>query len=94
MGHLSVNVLIHGRCRVRLEHHFCLFMLILRPNFDDALANTSTILGTSSGSSLLSGQFVRSRLQKAVLSEVYLCLFVFALKCAIVKRSTFLRDWM
>ena len=42
------------------------FMLILRPNFDDALANTSTI----PGSPLLSGKLVRCRLKKANIFEV------------------------
>ena len=48
----------------------------------------------SSGSPLLSGQLVRCRLQKnSSLTNIFV-VFVFALKCATVKRSAFWRDWM
>ena len=66
------------------------FILILRPNFDDALANASTILWISSAewaicvmSSAKSGSFTS-----------IIVVFVFALKCETVKRSAFWRDWM
>ena len=68
-GFVYINVLLHGRCRVQLEHHF--FKVILRPNFDDALENASTILWISS-----SGWAIR---------RCIFVVFVFALKCKTVK---------
>ena len=53
-------------------------------HFDDALANASTILWISSAEWAISALF----------SHKYMCGFVFALKCATVKRSAFWRDWM
>ena len=48
----------------------------------------------SSGSPLLSGQLVRCRLAKSSSLTRIFVVFVFALKCATVKRSAFWRDWM
>ena len=50
------------------------FMLILRPNFDDALANASTILWISSAISALSSA------KSSSLTSIFV-VFVFALKC-------------
>ena len=66
------------------------FMLILRPNFDDALANTSTILWISSAEWAISAL---SSAKGSSLTSIFV-VFVFALKCAIVKRSAFWCDWM
>ena len=66
------------------------FMLILRSNFDDALANASTILWISSAEEEIS---VLSSAKSSSLTSIFV-VFVFALKCATVKRSAFWRDWM
>ena len=65
-------------------------MLILRPNFDDALANASSILW------IYSAEWAISALSSEKSSSLtsILVVFVFALKCAAVKRSAFWRDWM
>ena len=48
-----------------------------------------------SGSILLSGQLVRCRLKKKQLFHTYICkFFVFALKCATVKRSAIWHVWI
>ena len=66
------------------------YMWILSPNFDDALANASTILWISSAewtiSTLLSAK-------SSSLTSIFV-VFVFALKCETVKRSDFRRAWM
>ena len=46
--------LFHGRYRVRLDMNSVFVMLILRPNFDDALANASTIFWISSAEWVIS----------------------------------------
>ena len=66
------------------------FMLILRPNCDDALANASTILWISSADWAISAL---SSAKSSFLTSIFV-FFVFALKCASVKRSAFWRDWM
>ena len=66
------------------------FMLILRQKFDDALANASTILWISSAEWAISALSSA----KKQFSHKYICVFVFALKCATVKRSAFWRDWV
>ena len=48
----------------------------------------------SSGSPLLSRQFVRCRLKKSSSLTNIFVVFVVALKYATVKRSAFWRDWM
>ena len=65
-------------------------LLILRPNFDDALANVSTILWISSAEWAISAL---SSAKSSSLTSIFV-VFVFALKCATVKRSAFCRDWM
>ena len=67
------------------------FMLILRPNFDDALANASTILWIYSAEWTISTQ---SSAKSSSLASIFVFYFVFGLKCATVKRSAFCRDWM
>ena len=62
------------------------FMLILRPNFYDALKTHQQ----SSGSPLLSGQ---SSAKSSSPTSIFV-VFVFALKCETVKRSVFWCDWM
>ena len=60
-------------------------MLILRPNFDDALVNASTIHWTSSAEWAISAlSFVKGS------SLTSICVvFVFALKCVTVQRAAF-----
>ena len=65
-------------------------MLILRPNFDDALANASTILWISSTEWAISAL---TSTKSSSFTSIFV-VFVFALKCASVKRSAFWRDWM
>ena len=72
-----------------INYVFC--MLILRPNFDDALANASTILWISSAEWDIS---VLSSGKKHGYPTSIFVDFVFALKCSTVKRSAFWRDWM
>ena len=66
------------------------FMLILRPTFDDALANASTILWISSAEWAISAL---SYAKSSSLTSIFV-VFVFPLKCATVKRSSLWRDWM
>ena len=74
--------------RWNMNSVFC--MLILRPNFDDALANASTILWISSAEWAI---IALSSAKSSSLTSIFV-FFVFALKCATVKRSAFWRDWM
>ena len=66
------------------------FMLILRPNFDDALENASTFLWIFSAEWAISAL---SSAKSSSLTSIFM-VFVFALKCATVKRSVFWRDCM
>ena len=65
-------------------------MLILRPNFDDVLANASTILWISSAKWAISSL---PSAKNSYLTSI-LVVFVFALKCETVMWSSFWRDWM
>ena len=64
------------------------FMLIFRLNFDDAVVNASTILKISSAEWATSAL---SSAKRGFLTGIFV-FFVFALKCATVKRSAFWRD--
>ena len=63
-------------------------MLILRPHLDDALVNASTILWISSAEWTISAL---SSAKSSSLTSIFV-VFVFARKCATVKRSAFKRD--
>ena len=66
------------------------FMLILRPNFDDALANASTILWISYAEWTISA-LLSAKINS--LTSIFV-VFVFAVKCETVKRSACWCDWM
>ena len=61
------------------------FILIFSPNYDDALANASTILWISSAECAISAI---SSAKSSSLTHIFV-VFVFTLKCATIKKSAF-----
>ena len=82
--HRLHNFPLPGCCRVRLEHHLCLVMLIFKQNFDDAVASASPNLWVSYAEWAISAL---SSTKSSSPTNIYIYM-VFGVKCVTVKKSS------